>query len=58
MSSVKAWYSDVLAERTDRYARMAEPVMIGFLGIIVGIVMLALFLPVLQNYQSFSTQIN
>lgn len=58
MSSIKEWYAARLNEKLDRLARAAEPTVIAVLGVIVGTVMLALFLPILQNYQNFSGMVN
>ncbi|MCE5202420.1 MAG: type II secretion system F family protein [Synergistaceae bacterium] len=47
------WYESELSEKIKRLSSILEPVMVVFVGIIVGFMVLAIFLPIISAIQAF-----
>ena len=53
MAKVADWYESELSEKIKRLSSVLEPVMVIFVGIIVGFMVLAIFLPIISAIQAF-----
>ena len=53
LEKVADWYEEELSETVKRLSSMLEPIMIVFVGIIVGFMVLAIFLPIISSIQAF-----
>lgn len=50
---VADWYESELSEKIKRLSSILEPVMVVFVGVIVGFMVLAIFLPIISAIQAF-----
>ncbi len=53
MDKIADWYEQELSEKVKRLSSVLEPVMVIFVGIIVGFMVLAIFLPIITAIQAF-----
>ncbi|MEG1502178.1 MAG: type II secretion system F family protein [Synergistaceae bacterium] len=53
LEKISNWYDSELSETVKRLASILEPIMVVFVGIIVCIVVLLIFLPIISSIQSF-----
>lgn len=53
LDKIADWYDSELSEKVKRLSSILEPVMVVFVGIIVGFMVLAIFLPIISAIQAF-----
>lgn len=53
MEKIADWYEAELSEKVKRLSSVLEPIMVIFVGIIVGFMVLAIFLPIISAIQAF-----
>ena len=53
LEKVADWYDAELSEKIKRLSSILEPVMVVFVGVIVGFMVLAIFLPIISAIQAF-----
>ena len=53
LQKISDWYDNELSEKIKRLSSVLEPIMVVLVGIIVGFMVLAIFLPIISAIQQF-----
>jgi len=53
LAKVADWYEAELSETIKRLSSILEPALVVFVGVIVGVMVLAIFLPILTAIQAY-----
>lgn len=53
LQKISEWYDSELSEKIKRLSSVLEPIMVVFVGVIVGFMVLAIFLPIISAIQQF-----